>query len=276
MTSIRSIHRKKFLIFCLCLMGAALAPAPGFSAAPDTLVIVVEDDAAPWSQPDGAGFANEAVIAAFKASGVTAKLQVVPYARCKRMVIEGDAAACFSMSPAPELAETVVMSNQPLFVCYADYFYNASNPPKVHTQADLPPKTTVGTVIGYEYPPAFEQLKQKGIITLDESPSEEMNLKKLVRGRVNLAIVNYNDIKSAEYIMTRAGVTGQVKVGFRAGVLNSYIGFSKKHSHGLWALGRFNAGFQIITANGELRRIEKAWIEKMKVKTATQLPEKNK
>src|SRR6185369_12478061 len=47
------------------------------------LPIAVEDDAGPWSQHDGTGFANDVVRAAFKATGVEVELLVVPYARCK-------------------------------------------------------------------------------------------------------------------------------------------------------------------------------------------------
>ena len=92
------------------------------SAQTKSLVIAVEDDAAPWSLADGSGYANDIVSIAFKAVGVDVQLKVVPYARCKRMVVNGDVAGCFSMSPAPELAGLVELSEQPIFSCYAGYF----------------------------------------------------------------------------------------------------------------------------------------------------------
>lgn len=227
------------------------------------LLIAVEDDAAPWSRTDGTGFANDVVSAAFKAVGVEVELRVMPYARCKRMVVRGEISGCLSMSPSPEFAGLIELSSRPLFTCYAGYFYNVNKPPRVTREEDLPAKTVVGTVIGYEYPPAFERLRQKGIIILEESPSEEINLKKLALGRVDLALLNYNQMKSPAWLITRAGVAGKVKPSFRSGILQSYIGFSRKNTDGLWALQQFNKGYRLITSNGTLRRLEKTWVERL-------------
>lgn len=224
-----------------------------------SLVIAAEDDAAPWSRADGTGYANDVVTASFKAVGVNVKLLVMPYARCKRMAINGQVAACLSMSPSPEIAGIIELSTRPLFTCYAGYFYNVNKPPRVTRQEALPAKTVVGTVIGYEYPAAFERLREKGVVVREESPSEEVNLKKLALGRVDLALLNYNQVKSPRWLINRAGVNGKVKTTFRAGILNSYIGFSKKHPDGPWALQQFNKGYRLITANGTLSRVEKVW-----------------
>jgi polar amino acid transport system substrate-binding protein len=247
---------------CLILL-IMLANTISTVAQTNSLVIAVEDDAAPWSRADGTGYANDVVVAAFKAVGVDVELRVVPYARCKRMAERGTAAGCFSMSPAPEFNGVIELSAKPLFTPYAGYFYNVNKPPQATRQEELPAKTVVGTVIGYEYPPEFERLVQAGIIVLEESPSEAMNLKKLAAGRVDLALLTYDEMKSPEWLMMRAGVLGRVKTTFRAGTLNSYIGFSLKHPQGAWALQQFNKGFRLITGNGTLRRIRQAWRQKL-------------
>ena len=107
-----------------------LYPAAAY-AQHKSLVIAVEDDAAPWSRADGSGYANDVVVAAFKAVGVDVQLRVMPYARCKRMALNGEVAACLSMSPAPELNGSIELSARPLFTCYAGYFYNVNKPPRV-------------------------------------------------------------------------------------------------------------------------------------------------
>jgi ABC-type amino acid transport substrate-binding protein len=230
---------------------------------PKSLIIAVEDDAAPWSKADGTGYANDVVIAAFKAVGVDAQLRVVPYARCKRMAVNGTVAGCFSMSPSPELDGVIELSARPLFTPYSGYFFNVNKPPAVTRQEDLPPKTVVGTVIGYEYPSAFNKLIQTGVVVPEESPSEVINLKKLALGRVDLAILNYDKMKSPKWLITRAGVNGNVKPTFRAGVLKSYIGFSNKNPQGAWARLKFNKGYRLITTNGTLRRIRSMWLQKL-------------
>jgi polar amino acid transport system substrate-binding protein len=227
------------------------------------LIIAVEDDAAPWSRADGSGYANDVVTAAFRAVGVDVGLRAMPYARCKRMTMNGQVVGCFSMSPAREFEGTIEFSAQPLFTCYAGYFYKLDRPPRVGRQDDLPAQTTVGTVIGYEYPASFERLKEKGGLMIEESSSEEINLKKLALGRIDLALLTYNEIKSPEWLMIKAGVKGKVKPTFRAGTLNSYIGFSLKHPEGAKALEQFNKGFRLITTNGVLARLKRNWLQKL-------------
>ena len=230
------------------------------TVAQNSVVIAVEDDAAPWSRADGSGYANDLVISAFKAVGIDVELKVVPYARCKRMVVNGEVAGCFSMSPAPDFAGIVELSGKPLFVVQSGYFYNLQKPPAAKRPEDLPPKTIVGTVLGYEYPNSFEQLKQKGVIVVDESPSEEINLRKLAAGRIDLALLTYNEMKTPQMLIQKAGVSGKVKTTFLAGSENSYIGFSTRHQQGAWARAQFNKGFALILRNGTLRRLQTNWL----------------
>src|SRR5688572_22083266 len=79
----------------------------------ETIDVGVEDAAAPWSQPDGTGSANDLARAAFGAEGIDVRLHVLPYARCKQHVVNGELVACISMSPAPELEKTVRFSKEP-------------------------------------------------------------------------------------------------------------------------------------------------------------------
>ena len=223
------------------------------------LPIAVEDDAAPWSQKDGTGFANDIVRAVFKAAGVDVELQVVPYARCKEMAMSGKAVACLSMSWLPEFAGKIIFAEKPLFVCYEDYFINSKKPLKTTQEKDIPKGTVVGIVREYEYPPSVYVLQKKGILVFEESESEELNLKKLAAGRIDTALVNYNETKPAELMIARAGVTGQVKRAFRSGTLGSFIGFSTTHPQGKEALKKFNKGHQAISQNGTRRTIEKKW-----------------
>jgi hypothetical protein len=118
------------------------------SAAQDkSIVIAVEDDAAPLSRPDGSGYANDLVVAAFKAVNIHVELKVVPYARCKRMAMNGEVAGCFSTSPSADLAGSIELADKPLFVVDSLYFYNVKKPIRVKNQEQLPAGTVVGTVI---------------------------------------------------------------------------------------------------------------------------------
>lgn len=241
---------------CIALFVSQLVCGTAVSA---PLLIAVEDDASPWSNSDGTGFANDIVSAAFKAAGVEMVLTVVPYARCKDMAIKGKAAACLSMAWLPEFSGKIVFAEKPLFPCYADYFSPINKPLKATREEDLPKGTVVGIVSGYEYPPSIYALQKKGVLIFEESESENLNLKKLAMGRIDAALVDNNETKTAEVLIARAGVTGQVTRSFRSGIMNLFIGFSSKHPQGMEALKKFNKGHRIISANGTRRNIEQKW-----------------
>lgn len=230
--------------------------------ADDPLVVMVEDAAAPWSQADGSGAANDIVRAAFAAAGVPIALRTVAYARCKYEVATGTAAACFSMSADPALVGKVVMSKHPLFRSTPQYFHNPQHPLRASDETQLPAGAVIGIVSGYEYPPAVTALAQRGVV-LEPIASEKANLKKLASGRIDAAIVNLDELKSARFLLRDADVEGRVAPLFRSADLDAYIGFSEKNPRGQWARARFDEGFAAIERNGTLRRILQQWRARM-------------
>jgi ABC-type amino acid transport substrate-binding protein len=126
----------------------------------------------------------------------------------------------------------------------------------------VPHRATVGTVLGYEYPAELHELEASGTIVLEESASEELNLRKLAEGRLDAAVVNDNATKSLEYMLARAGVTWRVERGFALGELTAYVGFSHRHPRAAEALARFDAGMNAITADGTRARIDAAWVQR--------------
>jgi polar amino acid transport system substrate-binding protein len=256
---IRANTARRCAAFMLFSMTASSAVHAQTRQQATVLDIAVEDEADMWSRNDGSGYANEIVRAAFSAVGIDARLRVMPYARCKTVVAEGAMVACLSMSADPQLAGVVKFSSMPLFVCDADFIESREQPLKAKRAEDLPRGTVVGVVNGYEYPPSIRKLEHDGIIVLDYSASETINLRKLIARRLDAAIVNLNEVKTLEYVASTAGVSGKVRSAFSAGELKSHIGFSHKHPEGLWALERFNKGAAIISSNGTLARIHDKW-----------------
>jgi polar amino acid transport system substrate-binding protein len=235
-----------------------LSAGPGFGRT-SPLVIAAEDAAGPWSKKDGTGYANDVVREAFRAVGVEVEFKVVPYARCKHMVVGGDVVACFSMSPEAGLQKSVVLSDMPLFMVKYDYYQNLRKPLKAKREKDIPPGTIVGIVIDYEYPRSTMDLEKKGVV-FETSRDEETNLKKLALGRIDAAIIDHNEIKPVHAMLEMAGAAGSVSFAFRSGRMGSYIGFSRKHPQGESARNMFNRGYRIIRENGTLERINAKWI----------------
>jgi polar amino acid transport system substrate-binding protein len=237
---------------------AASRPAVG-RAERETIDIGVEDAAAPWSQADGTGYANDLVRAAFDAVDVDVRMHVLPYARCKQQVLRGELVACVSMSPAPELSGAVRFSERPLFVFACDFFENPARPLPGGIER-LRPGTRIGIVLGYEYAPEMmEALRRRGAV-LEPATAEELNLRKLAAGRLDAAVVNRDAVKSPDWVAARAGVTGRVRSVFRVGGLPAYVGFSRAHRDGASLADRFDVGYARIIASGERDRIKRRWI----------------
>ncbi|MEO7773071.1 MAG: transporter substrate-binding domain-containing protein [Gemmatimonadaceae bacterium] len=238
---------------------ALVAAAPSRTSARETIDIAVEDAAAPWSQADGTGYANDVARAAFAVAGVDVRMHVMPYARCKQLVVKGEMVACVTMSPAPELVGVVRFSARPLFEFACDFFERTGQP--VHQKPEtLEPGTRIGTVLGYEYPPEVLELARRRKLIFDPAPTEETNLRKLAAGRLDMAVVNRDAVKSADWVAGRAGVTGKVRSAFRIGALPGYIGFSLAHPSGPALARRFDAGLERLIASGERDRIQQRWI----------------
>jgi ABC-type amino acid transport substrate-binding protein len=246
-------------LFRIALFLAVAVLHGGPAPAKERYEVYVEDAAAPWSKPDGTGFANDVVKAAFAAAGAEVHLTVVPYARCKDAVVTGQVPVCFNMSWLDTFSHTVVFSAKPLFSFAADYFCRAEDPPVAQRLEDLKPGTAVATVHGYEYPSSVYVLKGQGLIKLEECRSEEQALKKLVARRVDLALVCWNELKAWPALARRAGVEGQIALRYSAGRLPSYVGFSLGMPEGLRAKAAFDRGYAAIEADGRLRAIEARW-----------------
>jgi len=248
-------HASRLRRSAQAILSALLLASACAAAAP--LEIMVEDAASPWSNPDGSGLANAVVKAAFAAAQVDIKLLVVPYARCKAFVMAGHIPACLSMSWEPKFKGLIAFSNKPIFAAHIELYSNEQNPISARKLDDIPSGTVVGIVNGYEYPESFQAMRQAGVI-FDYSPSETVSLKKLEAGRIRLAVLMLDGIKTDTAIMAEAGASNVAHL-FSAGEQGSFVGFSTRHAKGEFARTKYNEGYDIIARNGTLKAISAAW-----------------
>ncbi len=224
-----------------------------------TLEIYVENAADPFSKPDGTGYANDVVKAAFEAVGVPIRFHVAPYARCKYMAISGEAAACVSMSWDPSFAGRIRFADTPLIAVTPVYYENPSHPLTARSEAQLGKGIVIGTVRGYEYPESAMKVKDRGAV-FDENSSEQANLEKLALGRLDAVMVMSNHLTGHSHWALDAHVTHLVRIAFASATCEyGYFGASTKHPDGLAALKQYNDGIRIITANGRLDQIRAKW-----------------
>ena len=264
----KSNHRmwqfKPMLLMCtLYLLASSAVAAP---QAQETMTIMVEDAAAPWSKRDGTGYANDVVVAAFKEMAVDVQLKVVPYARCKYLVLNGTSVACFNMSWQPEFEGKIKMASQPIYTVDNDIFepVDAPLPTSPKSPCTLPPGTVVGTVRSYEYSPQATALQSAGVV-FESADSDAQNLRKLAARRLSAALIVTNDLEAKDQKSRQAGTDGVVQFAFNCGRIAASIGFGLTHPDGLRALKMYDEGYRRIEANGVLKQIHKHWFPSPRV-----------
>ena len=238
----------------LVLIGTGLL-MPVFAA---PVSIMVEDQAAPWSDATGKGAANDLVRQAFAARGIEVQLQVVPYARCKRAVEVGEVAACFNMSWESTMSGKVKFAAEPLFSVIPQFYQNVHKPLRAHHERELAVGVVVGIVNGYEYPASFAQLAARGV-KFEAAASELVNFKKLQFERVDAMVFMGDDLKQAKPLLAQLAHPAEVVCAFQGKPQGSYIGFSLKHPEGRRLLAEFNRGYSLIRQNGVAKAIMQRW-----------------
>lgn len=253
-------HASPTLLTCVLQLLIANANASAVPESHDALTIMVEDAAAPWSRGDGTGYANDVVVAAFKEMSVETKLKVVPYSRCKYMVLNGQVAACFNMSWQPEFEGKIKLAAQPIFKVSNDVFepIKAPLPKPPDGKCVLPPGTVVGLTRDYEYSAQVMALQASGV-RFENSLSDLTSLQKLAAHRFQAVVIMSNDLEVRNQKAIQSGTEKTVRFAFNCGVVNSTIGFSVAHPDGLRALETYDEGYRRIEANGVLEEIHGRW-----------------
>lgn len=244
--------------------GATGPPPPkgaqGASPRPGPLLeVFVENAADPFSRPDGTGYANDVVRAAFAAVNVDIVLTIVPYVRCKAKVLDGSAALCFSMSWLKEFEGRVKFADTPLFSVTPVYFENPAHPLAARNEEELGKGIRIGTIRGYEYPASTLRARDRGAVFVDGS-SAAANLKKLAAGRLDAAMVMADSLNGARLWIDQARVGNLVREAFKCpSVQVAFLGASTRNPRGMWAIEKYNRGIAIISKNGVLDSIRKRW-----------------
>jgi len=103
------------------------------------------------------------------------------------------------------------------------------------------------------------EARGRGMV-FDENVSEQANLQKLALGRIDAVMVMSNPLTGVSHWAKEADVQNLVRVAFTsASSEEGYFAVSIAHRDGLPALGQYNEGIRIITANGRLEQIRARW-----------------
>lgn len=244
----------------MLLLALSSAGVPVWAAGPaPRLVLAAEDDAAPWSKPDGTGYVNELVRTVFAEAGWALELKVMPYARCKAEAAAGRVAGCFSASRTPELIQqflypqTPVFSARNLVVVRGDSPWTSCEPPRL----GRPP--VVGLVRGYEYVPALDTLLARHGARPELAGSEAGNLRKLRAGRVDAAVVTVDEVKTLASLRQLASLPDTLRTACDLGTMPAYVVFSRAHPQGEAARAAYDATVPRLQQSGAIAEMQARW-----------------
>ncbi|WP_148714806.1 substrate-binding periplasmic protein [Chitinolyticbacter meiyuanensis] len=226
-------------------------------ASAETITINAEDDWKPFSwrgaRNQAQGYATELVRAAFASQGITVHYNVVPFARCLREVEQGASVACFNIEITGYNRDRFLWPRTPLIEEDLAIYARADSRGQNLGSSDLVGKT-VALTNGYTYPSVI--MNDAGILK-DNSPSDEAQLRKLLSGRVDYALLNATPAQLL--IRQEPAFRGKIK---RVGQVNRarfFLGFSLKHPEAERLRTRFDAGMAALKASGDLQRMEQAF-----------------
>lgn len=124
------------------------------------------------------------VTEAFALEGVNVDYGFFPWARGYQSSESGEWDGAIEWANTPDHQKTHYLSAEPLSKQEWVFFYRKDRPFTWEKIDDLAGKT-IGVTIGYAYSDLFEGLKSKNAATFDEAPSDELNFKKLLAGRID-------------------------------------------------------------------------------------------
>lgn len=243
---------KSVLLSLMLLVSAASA---------EKFVIVAEDDWYPYSaavngKPEG--FSVDVVKAAYKAAGHEVDYKLLTYNKCMADVSEGKEIGCFDTIIDENVLKTQQFHKEPLFTAKLMIYAKADSTATGLTIKDLA-KKKVGVTAGYTYGDEFEKNTE---MIKEQAPQDLFNLRKLIAGRIDYAIV-YEKVGESIIGKNKSELFGKVKPVGQVGSLDVFVSFSKKHPQATKAMDEFDKGLKAIKANGEYKKIEETWTKKL-------------
>ena len=174
-------------VFILAVASAVQAPCG------DKTIVLTSLEWPPYtgSELPGEGMSSEVVRAAFEAVGYTVEIRFYPW---KRAVEHGrydfDVDGYFPEYVSAEREEYFLFSDA-IGTSPLGFVEKKSKPVHWETLQDLA-QFDIGTVQGYVNTRGFDQMVEQGKLLIDASVSDLLNLRKVMAGHLDLAVVDVN------------------------------------------------------------------------------------
>ena len=250
--------------FLALTMGLAAAAAPAKAARPVVRLATLEWEPYIGTKMPDQGYTAALIRAAFASQGMDVKIEFYPWARALHLArtgaVDGLMPEYFNPSRQAEFEYSAPFPGGPL-VLYkrrGDAIAFSADPGKQQDAALRALKAKrFGVVRGYLNTPVFDAAKY---LVKEEANDDATNLRKLVYGRIDLAVI---DRRVAEHLIRTEYPAYAQKIQPMSPPLADiplYIAFSLKSPRKDAALAAFNKGLAAMQADGRIDALYKNYI----------------
>lgn len=131
-----------------------------------------------------AGVASRIVTEAFALEGVEVHYRYFPWSRALRNAATGEMDGTFLWFDSAERRKTFLISDPVIDIQYV-FFHLKNKPLSWNSISDLE-NLSIGATLKYTYGEQFDTAEKEKRINVDRVASDELNFKKLVKGRVDI------------------------------------------------------------------------------------------
>ncbi|QDL53951.1 substrate-binding periplasmic protein [Rhodoferax aquaticus] len=240
--------RKLLLLAALCL--------PLLAGAQEKTLVAAADPYPPYVDPQmpGDGLAMEIARAAFKTQGYRVKLEMMPWARAEKGVMDGRFDILVDVWRTEARVKEMLFS-VPYAVSKIKFLKRKDDPFEFNGLDSLSGKR-IGVIRGYGYNDAFNAATH---FTREEVTGLDLNIKKLLLKRIDLTP---EDEIAAKVFMRRLEPNIAEQLDFTSNALATnplYVSAGLKNPRHKEIIEAFNKGMQTIKADGTLIAIEKRY-----------------
>lgn len=180
-----------WLMAAVVLLALSMQPghvrAANHAAAPPTVLRLANGEWPPYTGEHlpGYGCDSQVVSEVFAQAGIQVQYTFLPWARGKMLSREGALDGAIEWADTPEHRASHFVSAQPLSEQRWVFFHRRDAAFPWQQLEDLQPQR-IGLTIGYAYSDVFKPLQVKYPDMFSEAPSDLLNFKKLLHGRLDL------------------------------------------------------------------------------------------
>jgi polar amino acid transport system substrate-binding protein len=238
--------------FGAVVFGLALSLAGSLCLAGERKLDIVADNYPPYYGEDlrNGGVMTEIVVEAFKRAGYDVEIRFKPWKRALEEAKTGMRDGLYTVWYRKEREQWFVYSDPIPPPSEIGFYKRKDTDISFETFEDLKPYT-IGVGRGYATPPGFDEASVKTSLATDD----EQNLRKLHKGRIDLALT---DKLVAKYVIDSkipAAIPDLEWLPPTLHVETNHLALSKKANDHATILADFNRGLREIKADGTLQAI---------------------